>query len=98
MTGSFPRAEEFGLSAQMRRASTSIGANLAEGLGRGSDRDTARFIAVAIGSTNELEQHLTTASDVGFLPPASARELLNSAADVRRMLTGLHKTVRQRAK
>jgi len=97
-TRSFPRSEERGLAAQLRRSSNSIGANLAEGFGRPSDRDTARFIGIAIGSANEVEQHLTTALDVGFLAAEDGAGLMRSVEEIRRMLTGLHRTVRSRTR
>jgi len=97
-TRTFPRSEGAGLAAQLRNATTSIGANLAEGFGRPSDRDTARFIGIAIGSANEVEQHLTTALDVGYFNTRDATELLGSIAEIRRMLTALHKTVRTRSR
>src|SRR3990170_7223301 len=96
LTRGYPRGEEFGLVAQLRRASGSIGANIAEGFGRSSDRDTARFIGFAIGSANEIEQHLATSADVGYLSPESASALSAAVAEIRRMLVGLQKTVRSR--
>lgn len=57
-TEGYPRTEVFGLTSQMRRASSSIGCNIAEGLGRGSDGELARFLRIAIGSANELEYQL----------------------------------------
>jgi four helix bundle protein len=95
-TRTFPKSEQFGLVSQMRRASASIGANLAEGFGRPSDRETARFIGIAIGSANELEQHLITASDVGLLSLDDASPLMSSVAEIRRMLVSLRITVRTR--
>jgi four helix bundle protein len=97
-TRTFPRAEMLGLAAQLRNASISIGANLAEGFGRPSSRDTARFIGIAIGSANEVEQHLTTAIDVGYLAEEDAAGLQRSVEEIRRMLTALHQTVRARGR
>ncbi len=54
-TDGLPRAEEFGLRSQMRRAAVSIASNIAEGAGRGGDREFAQFVSVALGSMNELE-------------------------------------------
>jgi four helix bundle protein len=58
---SFPRDEMYGLTSQMRRASASIGANIAEGSCRGGDIDFARFLQIATGSASELEYHLILA-------------------------------------
>jgi four helix bundle protein len=60
-TATFPAAERFGLTSQIRRASSSIGANLAEGCGRIGDAEFARFCSIGMGSACELEYHLLLA-------------------------------------
>ena len=67
VTSSFPDFEKFGLTNQLRRASVSIPANIAEGCSRSSNKDFARFLEIAIGSAYEVETHLLIASDLGFL-------------------------------
>jgi four helix bundle protein len=62
VTGSFPRDEIYGLTSQMRRAAASIPSNLAEGCGRNSDAELARFSSMAAGSASELEYHLLLAA------------------------------------
>lgn len=71
----FPSDERFGLTSQMRRCSSSIGANIAEGCGRSSDGDFCRFLEIAMGSVTELDYHLLLARDLGYLH-ISAYELL----------------------
>jgi len=56
-----PSIERYGLASQMRRASVSIPANIAEGAGRGSPREFARFLRIAIGSACEVEAHIDLA-------------------------------------
>jgi four helix bundle protein len=68
-TRSFPKDEMYGLTSQIRRASASIGANIAEGCGRRSDPEMRRFIQIARGSASELEYHLLLANDLHFLAP-----------------------------
>ena len=63
-TEPLPRAEEFGLRSQMRRAAVSVASNIAEGAGRGGDREFAQFVSVALGSMNELETQYLRVDDV----------------------------------
>jgi len=88
-TEAFPTDERFGLALQMRRSAVSIPSNIAEGCGRGSDADFARFARIAAGSANELEYQCTLAGDLGYLPLSAAEQLIGTCAEVRRMLSGL---------
>ncbi len=63
---SFPKSELFGLTSQIRRASVSIPTNIAEGCGRSTDKEFARFLEISIGSTNETEYLLLLSCDLGF--------------------------------
>ena len=67
VTASFPREELYGLTAQMRRASSSIGANLAEGCGRDGGAELNRFCSIALGSASELQYFLLLAKDLHLL-------------------------------
>jgi four helix bundle protein len=60
----FPREEMFSLTNQIRRASSTIPTNIAEGCGRGSDKDSARFIQIAMGSASELEYLILLSFDL----------------------------------
>ena len=88
-TGHFPTEEKFGLTAQMRRAAVSIPANIAEGCGRGSDRDMARFLQMSMGSASELEYELLLAHELGLLDSQSLQELAERTTEVKRMLASL---------
>ncbi len=96
VTAKFPRHELFGLTSQMRRSSSSIGCNIAEGLGRRSDRELVRFLRIATGSCNELEYQLRLARDLNYLIQAEYEDLRRSADEVGRMLTGFSERVRSR--
>ena len=73
----------------MRRAAVSIEANLAEGTGRGSDVDFARFVQIAFGSACELECHLLLARDLDIVSSQHLPEPMDSLERVKRMLSGL---------
>lgn len=88
-TSGFPAAERVGLASQMRRAAISIGSNIAEGAGRQSDREFARFLKMARGSAQELAFRITVAGDLSFLSGTELAELTTPATDLSRMLNGL---------
>src|SRR6267142_6130058 len=86
-TYDFPREERFGLTSQMRRSSASIAANLAEGCGRRSDGEMARYVQIAMGSGSELSYHLLLARDLGLVSKASFEPLRSDLREVMRMLS-----------
>jgi four helix bundle protein len=81
----FPREERYSLTSQIRRASSSIPANIAEGCGRGSTAEF-HFLEVAMGSASELEYHLLLARDLGYLQITAYDPLHNATCEVKRML------------
>ena len=96
-TRRFPADERYGLTSQLRRAAVSIPANLAEGAGRGSDRDFSRFLRIAASSANELESELLIARDLGFLDSGTHRGLTVRVTRTRQMLDGLRRTLKRRS-
>lgn len=94
VTASFPREELYGLTAQLRRASSSIPANLAEGCGRRGDAELARFCSISMGSASELEYHLLLAKDLKLLKPAAYEQLTEATVEVKRMLSALIQKLR----
>lgn len=72
---SFPKAEIYCLSSQMRRAVVSIGSNIAEGAGKGSRRDYIHFLYIARGSAYEIETQTIYADDLHFLTPLQSDKL-----------------------
>ncbi|MBN9658137.1 MAG: four helix bundle protein [Acidobacteria bacterium] len=93
-TMAFPREEIYGLTSQLRRASASIPANLAEGCGRTGDAELARFCSIALGSASEVEYHLLLAKDLNMLEPRDFEVLTNRTIEVKRMLTSLIQKLR----
>lgn len=94
-TERFPRSEQFGLTAQIRRSSASIPTNIAEGCGRRSQAEFAHFLQVAIGSASELDYHLLLSVDLGLLSSGVYHSLNQDVVSVRQMLTRLAGTVRR---
>ena len=97
LTTSFPAAERFGLTSQMRRAAVSIGSNIAEGCGRGTDKAFVAFLHIAMGSASELRFQLRIAETLGFSHPASVQAARDQIDEVMRMLSRLIVAVRRRA-
>ena len=93
LTTEFPAHERYGLTSQMRRASASIAANIAEGCGRNSDGDFHRFLATAMGSAVEVEYFLLLARDLGFLDDPSYKVAERGVLEVQRMLGSLIRKV-----
>lgn len=92
-TDSFPRAETYGLTSQIRRAVTSIPANIAEGQGRRLSKEFVYFLANARGSLLELDTHLEAAMRLGFLKRETHAELQRHLDEVGRLLNGLMRSV-----
>src|SRR5271170_1448118 len=88
-TRDFPKEEVYGLTGQIRRASASIGANIAEGCGRRSDPEMRRFVQIARGSANELEYHLLLAKDLNILTTEEFLDLEARVLEIQRMLAAL---------
>lgn len=82
------------LADQLERAIESIGDAIAEGRGRATDKDFANFVTMAIGSANEAEHHIERALGVGILTEAEYRSLTDDVVEVRKMLIGLRRRLR----
>ncbi|HET9838889.1 MAG TPA: four helix bundle protein [Candidatus Angelobacter sp.] len=85
----FPKEEMFGLTSQLRRAAISVGANLAEGCGRRTTAEFARFIRIAMGSASELDYHLLLCRDFKFLAIEVYERNWKELTRVRKMLSSL---------
>lgn len=89
-----PYAEKKGLIDQIQRASVSISSNIAEGCGRSSNVEFARFLEIALGSAFEVESQLILCYDLGYIPEAVLNTVENKVMDIQRQLTGLIKSVK----
>jgi four helix bundle protein len=93
-TQRFPSEERFGLTSQIRRSCSSIPANLAEGCGRRSDGEMARYVQIAMGSGAELSYHLLLSKDLGILKTTDYTRLDSELSEVMRMLSSLSQRLR----
>jgi len=93
-TADFPKEERYGLTSQIRRAAVSIAANIAEGCGRRSQAEFARFLQISMGSASELEYELLLAHDLNFVQEAAYERLQANTTEVKRMLASLIKDLR----
>ena len=92
-TASFPKQEMFGLASQIRRAGSSVPANIAEGCGRRGNAELHRFLGMAMGSASELEYHLLLSKDLGYLKPVEHEQVHKQVEEVKRMLASLIRKV-----
>jgi four helix bundle protein len=90
----FPRDEMFGLTSQMRRASASIGMNIAEGCCRKGDPEMGRFLQMAMGSASELEYQILLAHDLDYLRDPGYERLTAQVVEVKKMLSSLVRKVK----
>ncbi len=90
----FPAREVYGLTSQLRRAAVSVAANIAEGCGRGSDADFARFAQIAMGSASEVQYLLLLARDLSYFERDGVEGMEEKVEEVKRMLAGLLKRLR----
>ena len=93
-TRTFPLEEIYGLKSQMRRASVSIPTNIAEGCGRNSDAELARFLEIAMGSASELEYLLLLSKDLNFCDNKVYNSLTAEIVEVKQMLATFIKKIR----
>ena len=93
LTANIPKHEIFGIVSQIRRAGSSIGANIAEGCGRGGNGEFQRFLQMAMGSASELENHLLLARDLHFLDQENHSKIELRVIEVKKMLASLIRKV-----
>jgi four helix bundle protein len=97
LTDKFPPSERFGLTSQIRRAATSVAANIAEGHARSTRRDYSHFLAIARGSLSETRTYLEFASRLGYLSRNEVAPIENLATEVNKMLVSLRSRLTPRA-
>ncbi|HTP14049.1 MAG TPA: four helix bundle protein [Bacteroidota bacterium] len=85
-TREFPKDELYGLTSQIRRASFSIGANIAEGCGKDTDAELKRYLQIAMGSSSELENYLILAHDLKYVRKDDYEMMMSNLIEIRKML------------
>lgn len=93
LTTGFPKHELFGLTSQIRRCSSSIPANIAEGCGRLGNSELHRFLQISCGSASELEYHLLLAKDLGYIEQTNYTSAQERLLTLKRMLVALTRKV-----
>ena len=91
VTDKFPKQELYALTNQIQRAVVSIPANIAEGCGKNTDAEIARYLQIAMGSSSELEYLLLLAHDLSYIPDDTYTTLNTDLIEVRKMQTAFSK-------
>ena len=89
VSAGFPGEERFGLTSQLRRSSISVAANIAEGSGRTSNKDFARFVEMSYGSLMEAVCECMMAKRQDYLTEEQFKSIYGDAQELSRMLSGL---------
>lgn len=95
ITKSFPNDELYGITSQLRRASVSVPANIAEGQGRQTTGEFRQFLGHARGSLLETETHILLAMRLRYIPEAAGEVLLRQTAELGKVLNGLIASLRR---
>ena len=97
VTEDFPKEEKFGLTSQIRRASVSIPANIAEGAARTSEKEFLYFLSISQGSASEVSTEILIAFRLGFLSEKTYLVLSSKLDEIGRMISGLRNHLRNKA-
>ncbi|HEC65723.1 MAG TPA: four helix bundle protein [bacterium] len=93
-TVDFPTDEKYGVTSQLRRAAVSIPTNIAEGSSRRTDKDFARFVQIAIGSSSEVDYLILLSRELNYIDELDYKLLAREIVEIRKMLIGLSKKLR----
>ncbi|MBI2758981.1 MAG: four helix bundle protein [Chloroflexi bacterium] len=96
-TEQFPKQELYALTNQIQRAAVSVPANIAEGCGKNTDAELARYFQIAMGSSSELEYLLLLAHDLSYFPEENYTALNANLIEVRKMLNAFLQTLRAKS-
>jgi len=85
LTSSIPSSEKFGLTSQICRSAVSIPSNIAEGAGRKTNKDFSQFLAIALGSSYELETQLELSARLQLAPKSDIEKLITDLTEIQKM-------------
>lgn len=95
-TETFPKSEVYGLTSQIRRASASVAANIAEGHGRDNTGNFVQFLRISQGSLKELETHMIIAQRVNILAQDQFQSLMQQCDEIGRMMRALIRSLQEK--
>jgi four helix bundle protein len=98
LSKSYPKEENYGLTSQLRRASISIPANIAEGCAKSSNKDFARYLNIALGSLHEVEYFIILSMDLNYISKVDFETLTIKLNEIKGMLLSLLKAVKKEIK
>lgn len=93
-TKAFPRAEQYGLTVQMRRAAVSVPSNIVEGCARRTESDYLRFLDIAYGSLRELMYQASLADRLGYFEDGAYPEIYAKCTEASKVLASLIRSLR----
>lgn len=96
ITETFPKQEQYGLSSQIRRAAVSIPSNIAEGCGKNSSVDLARFLDISLGSAFEVETQLLVATNLEYGDTEKVKLALDEIVQIQKMINKYNQSLRAR--
>lgn len=93
VTKSFPKDEQFGITNQLRRAASSISANIAEGFGRQTNKDKIHFYTIAYGSLLEVKNFLYLSNKLGYISDSELENLLKQSTICQKLINASKKSL-----
>ena len=95
VTSNFPANEKFGIVSQMTRAAVSVSSNIDEGAGRGSNKEFANFLGIAVGSLFELHTQITICEQIGYIDAETLQELEKQIILLQQQITAYKQRIDQ---
>ncbi|WP_183565525.1 four helix bundle protein [Mucilaginibacter sp. SP1R1] len=93
LSKTLPSEEKYGLISQLIRSAISIPSNIAEGCGRGSNKELHRFLSIALGSSFELETQLIIVKEFNYISQQKLEKACAIITDIQKMVYGLQKSL-----